>query len=102
MDFHTVRMCIVDAFFHVFHRKILGIGTQAICLAADVDGIRAEMHGGFEHFKAARRNQKLRPFPFWLCITQFLFLIKDLKDLHFPVQYFSRSLLRRLRFPALL
>ena len=47
MDFHTVRMCIVDAFFHVFHRKILGIGTQAICLAADVDGIRTVIDGGF-------------------------------------------------------
>ena len=63
-DMHprAMRMCILNSLCHLLCRKISCLCPEAIGLSADVDGIRAEIHRGFQNFQILGGTQKLRFF----------------------------------------
>ena len=68
-----------DALFHILHGKIVGLCPKPESLSADIHGIRAVDHRGFQHTKASRRHQQLRlSHPVFLSVS-FLCSFKTLK-----------------------
>ena len=64
-DMHprAMRMRILNSLCHFLRREISCLCPEAIGLSADVDGIRTEIHRGFQNFKILGWTQKLRLFP---------------------------------------
>ena len=58
-----MRMRILNSLCHFLRREISCLCPEAIGLSADVDGIRAEIHRGFQNFQILGGTQKLRLFP---------------------------------------
>ena len=55
----TVRVGIINTYAHISLTEIGGGGTHTELLTCKIDGIGAEIDGGFKPFKVTRRTQKL-------------------------------------------